>query len=159
IEGQALHGLAALLKAEGDLPGAARLVLESTRLLSSTGDHRSLIGNAELLAEICVAHGHPAGAVTLIAAAQRNRTELEAHPTPQLEEELDELSRAAQAALSESELQQALETGHRTKLDALARRISIIAREITGRQQPLPELLAADDADDTQPDVDYNLTA
>ena len=160
IEGMALHGFAALMKAQGDLPRAAKLVMESTPLLAEAGDQRSLIGNTELLAGICAAHGHHTGVVTLLAAAACNRKALEADPTPQLLEEFDALNQAARSALGEHEYRRAHEIGSQMDLAALTRRIGIIAREIVGTQQPFPDPLEVVDSIETgEPAVEHNLTA
>lgn len=160
LEGQALHGFAALMNAQDDIPRAATLLIESTRLLLEAGDQRSVIGNAEMLAEICAARGHHTGVVTLLAASAHNREVIEADPTPNLREEFSALNETARNALGDDEFMRVREAGNQMDFEAMARRIGIVARELIGTRHPLPDPLAVEEpTESNEPAVEHHLTA
>jgi predicted ATPase/DNA-binding CsgD family transcriptional regulator/tetratricopeptide (TPR) repeat protein len=153
IEGVALNGVARLALAEGDIPGAASLVLESMRLVEDNYP-TCIIDNADLLAEICSMRDIHATAVEFLSAADRNRRELGSDLTPQKVSVLGGIEAAARKALSEQDYADHWQAGSLLDLDALTRRIGIVAREIIGKRQPviLPE-------QPVEPVVSHNLTS
>jgi predicted ATPase/DNA-binding CsgD family transcriptional regulator len=155
VEGIALNGLARLKLLQGELQGAAAMVLESTRLLTGADDRRSVIENAELLAAICQAHGDHQASVELLAATSGYRRELDIEPTPKKQTELDALEAAARAVLPVDEMARNRDRGAQLELHALNRRITVLAREIVGPQQAsliVPAVPAP------PPATDYGLT-
>lgn len=160
VEGIALGACARLALTEGDLPGAATLLLESMRLLGGTDDQNALIENADLLATMCGAQGNHAAAVQLMAAVARSLEELGAQRGPVKQRQIDQVAAAAREALNEQEHAEWEASGRALDHDALARRIGIIAREIVGRRYAAPIL-----ADATRlsapvaPTVEHNLTS
>jgi predicted ATPase/DNA-binding CsgD family transcriptional regulator len=135
VEGVALNGVATLNLAQGDIPGAASLLLESTRIAADTRDQRSMVDNAETLSAACARCGHDASAVELMAAATGMRAELGAVPNPIRVADLNKVEAATRAALSEQAYARSWETGSKLDFDALGQLIGIVAREIIGHRQ------------------------
>ncbi len=133
IEGVALSGVAKLALAQGDIPRATSMVLESIRLVGDSYQ-TCIIENADLLAATCSALGKHANAVELLSAADRNRRELGSAPTPRKVVEIGETDASARAVLTEQEYADQWAKGSQLDLDALTRRIGIVAREIIGRR-------------------------
>ncbi len=135
LEGIALNGVATMKLAQGDIPGAASLVLESTRIVAEAGDQRCVVDNAELLSAVCSKRDDHASAVAFMAAAASVRAELGAEPNPIRVADLDKIETTARAALSDQEYARSWETGSQLNFDALVRRIGIVARELIGKQR------------------------
>lgn len=153
VEGVALNGVAKLALAEGDITGAASMVMESIRLIEDSYQP-CIIENADLLAAICSARGKHSAAVELLSAADRNRRELGADPTPLKLLEVGEIEASARAALDEQDYTDQWAKGSQLDLGMLARRITIVAREIFGKRQAsiIPE-------QPSEQAVDHNLTS
>lgn len=130
MEGVALNGVATLTLAQGDISKAASLVLESVRMVAEADDQRCIVDNAEVLAAICSKDGNHAGAVELVAAAARMRKELGAEPNPVRVADLSTIETATRAVLNDEEYARSLEAGSQLGLDALVRRIGILARDM-----------------------------
>ncbi len=152
-EGTCLTSYAQLAFDRGDHARAALMLVESTRLIHEAGDQFPITENAVILAEICATRGTCETAIELMAAAAAIRNGIGAEPKP---EELDRIQ-TAEAALRQvvapAEFERHWQVGARYGLDALVRRITIVAREVAGAQQPpplFPEL-------DTHPPI-HNLT-
>lgn len=136
VEGVALHGLARLKLLENQIQQAAALVLASTRQVAEAGDQRSVIENADLLAEICLRHGSGLVTIELAEAARTNRKALGIEPTPRKLEEMAKIEAASESAISSHAVSDARGGGARLDLPALTRRIINVARGIAGPQHP-----------------------
>ncbi len=137
IEGHALHGLAAVALDRGELVEAASMVLESTRMVVEADDRHTIIDNAELLAEIAVAHGNPEVAAELLGAASARREALAAPANPVAAERIDAVERQLAGKLDAGMLAAARAEGATLTDESLARRIGVIARDIVGPRRPL----------------------
>ena len=137
-EGHALHIHASLLLAQGDSQGAASLLLVSNHRFVEAGDQLSITENADLLAEICVTRGQYDPAIELLAAATGLREALGAETKPYKEKDLSRLTIRIQQAVSPMVWQRHWQVGMRLDLDALAQRISVVARDISGAIQSPP---------------------
>jgi predicted ATPase/DNA-binding CsgD family transcriptional regulator/Tfp pilus assembly protein PilF len=152
-EGIGLNTLAAAAFAEGDLPRAASHLLESVRLLAEVGDQLSIAGNTDLLAKCCAASGRPTVAIELMAAAATLRTRLGSTPNTFNQGEIDALEARLRADVSEAEFARHQQAGAAHDFEGLVRRLTILARELAGPGQPLPEQPPA------EPEVVNPLTA
>ena len=137
-EGMGLNIHASLALAEGDDVRSASLVLESTRLFAEVGDQLSIAENADLLAEICAARGDHVTAVELMASSATIRTDLGSDPTPLKLQQLKAIDDRIRQVVNEMDYARHWQAGAGLDLDALVRRITIVAREIVGVQQPPP---------------------
>jgi predicted ATPase/DNA-binding CsgD family transcriptional regulator len=136
IEGHALHGLAGVALDRGELAEAASLLLESTRMVVEADDRHTIVDNAEMLAEVALAHGNHAAVAELLGSAATLREELEAPPNPIAAARLERLDTAL-AALRDPALATHRAEGARQPVEAVARRIGVIAREIVGPRRVL----------------------
>lgn len=143
-EGGALTGFANVAVAQEDYAEAARRHLEANRLLANTGDQKQLVENAETLAGVCVAVGHAESAVALLAAASHLREKSDAPNDNAQRQELEKLAASAREALGAGRFEELWQAGSLPDIDALARRVSTIAREVIGKEQESPAVTAVE---------------
>ncbi len=155
IEGIALNTAAGLALAEGNAVDCAALLLDSLRLVGDSGGQRTMLENAEMLAEACAVSGLYAAGAEMLAASARVRRELGTTPTPFKERELARIEAMVREALDPDTLEQAETAGNSLDPEALPRRMATIAREIVGERHE-PVAIATEPV--SQP-VDYGLTA
>lgn len=136
VEGFALNGCSRLALTEGDIRGAATLLLESMQHLAESDDYNSTVENLDLLALICSRHGKFAESVEMLGAVNSILQAHSASHSPAKQLQIDEIEKAAHEALSEQDYDENWRAGSLLTLDSVSRRMSIIAREIVGRRQP-----------------------
>ncbi|MDQ3655684.1 MAG: response regulator transcription factor [Chloroflexota bacterium] len=152
-EGIALNTLAAVAFAQGDIERSASAILASMRLLADVGDQTSITENIDLLANLCTMRGDFGKATEFMAAAATLRAHLGAVPRTVRQDELEMLERSLRRTMDERGFERHWRVGTALDLELLTRRISTVAREIAGPQQP-PPVLAEPDA----PEPSHHLT-
>ncbi len=151
----ALHGPAALAREEGNLAESAAYMIESVNLHAEVEDRLNILESAEFIASLCNASGRWATAVELLGAASANRVSLDAEAAVATQRDTDGILDACREHLPEAEHAAAWERGGRLDIEAMTRRIIVIAREIAGPQQPA---IAASTLGDDIPASAYTLT-
>jgi len=154
LEGIALNTLATVAYAQGDLERSASAMLHSMRLLSEVGDQISIVENIDLLANLCTARGDLGRATEFMAVAAAQRAHLGVTPRTIKQAELETLERTLRKTLDERSFERHWRAGAGFEFEILTRRISTVAREIAGPQQPQP-VIARPEA----PEPHHHLTA
>jgi DNA-binding CsgD family transcriptional regulator len=113
------------------------MVLASTRAVAEAEDRHSVIDNAELLAEIAVAHGSHRAAAEMTGAAAAQREALSSAPNPVAAERLARIDAELARVLDAGTLAAARAEGAKLTDESLPRRVGAIAREIVGPRRPL----------------------
>ena len=152
-EGTCLTSYAQLAFDRGDSQRSAMMLIESTRLIHEAGDQFPITENADVLAEICAARGDHVTAIELMAASATIRTDLGSELKPVQQAHIEEIGRTIREAVTEADYARHWQAGAGLDLDALVRRITIVAREIVGAQQPQPRF-----PDPATPETSHNLT-
>jgi predicted ATPase/DNA-binding CsgD family transcriptional regulator len=159
LEGYAVNGLAKLMLTEGDISGAAALIVESMRLVAGSDDQNIIIENADVLTHICSAHGNHAAVAQLMGSVTRLQEELSAARGPVKQEEIIRVETAARKALGEQEYARHEAAGRELDADALRRRIVIVAREIVGPTHAFPSPVGEPGSPPpATPEVEHSLT-
>jgi predicted ATPase/DNA-binding CsgD family transcriptional regulator len=153
-EAVVLGSHAKLALAQDELARAAGMILDGMPILTEIGDRHSIVRNAETLAALCVRHQDHATAVELLASADLIRQEIGAALNPVERGEVESATSSARQALREQKFASHWATGSKIDIDALARRVAIVARELTGSRQP-----AGPSIPQETPSVQPNLTA
>ncbi|MDQ3657408.1 MAG: tetratricopeptide repeat protein, partial [Chloroflexota bacterium] len=144
---------ARLVRAQGDIPRAAAMILDSVQVLTEVGDRHSNVRNAETLAALCVLLQDHAGAAGFLAAATAVREEIGSTLNPVERGEVEEVTRRARRALGEQWFATHWTAGANLDFEALARRMTIVAREISGAPSGCPAA-----APPQTPPVEHSLT-
>lgn len=158
--GIAYSGRARIAFVDGNPVEAAAYLLESMQSLADGQNQQPVVENADLLAEICIARGMPAAAAELVSAAERARERMGATAFAPRQATLARVREEARAALDDEAFAAAVEAGEALDAEALARRVTRLAREVVGRQQREPALpVAHTDEPTPAPDTEHHLTA
>jgi ATP/maltotriose-dependent transcriptional regulator MalT len=167
IPGQAqiAHGFSNLEFDRGNYQGAASWFLEAVQLIAGTEDISGIFDYTSLLVTICEVLGRHAEVVEVLAADQRLRDEVDFATAPDDQADIDNTLSVAREALTAEAFEAAWTAGAGLDLQALTRRMTMIARQIVGPRvvtSPLVDVDAgSDDPVANEPgagDADHGLT-